>query len=108
MVRVYVLSLKRGHGEVGLNACPSEKSAPEPEYWMVFRPSAPMAFETLLRTAFASGCPLVAAQALNAAAITPNPILPTMAILLPGRDRQGAAPGQPPGLHQKTSAPVSR
>src|SRR5579864_4535482 len=65
ITRVYVLSLNRGHGAFGPGACPRTKSEPEPENSIVFRLSAPNAFDALLMTELASGAP--AAQASSPA-----------------------------------------
>ena len=46
-----------GHGASGRYACPSTKSEPVAEYSIVFRLSAPMAFEDALMTAAASSAP---------------------------------------------------
>src|SRR5712691_8943756 len=43
-----------GHGDVGLYAWPTAKSNPVAEYWMVFRLSAPIAFDAALITVPAS------------------------------------------------------
>ena len=42
-----------GHGALGFGAWPSAKSRPLPEYSIVFRVSAPMAFDALSITALA-------------------------------------------------------
>jgi hypothetical protein len=48
------LFTKRGHGELGLYAWPSTKSKPVAEYSIVFRVSAPIAFDAVLITVLAS------------------------------------------------------